>query len=217
RITPYLHSQIDRAWELDERRRAAFASLRTEGQLLELRAAIRARLLDLLGGLPAERTPLNARIVGTIPMHGYRIEKLVFESQPGVHVTALVYVPDAPAGRKPAVLVACGHAPDGKSFRNYQELSGQLALRGYVVICWDPVGQGERSQFWDAARGRSRYNLVCGEHAVLGNLACLAGTSLNRYEIWDGMRALDYLLTRDDVDGSRIAVTGTSGGGQQAT
>jgi alpha/beta hydrolase family protein len=216
RITPYLQWQVDRAWEQDDRRRAAFTAVRTEADLLALRAGIRARLLDLLGGLPTERTPLNARVVGTIPMRGYRIEKLIFESLPGVHVTALVYVPDAPAGRKPAVLVACGHAPDGKSFKNYQELAGQLALRGYVVISWDPVGQGERSQFWDAARGRSRYNLVCGEHAVLGNLACLAGTSLNRYEIWDGMRALDYLLTRSDVDATRIAVTGTSGGGLQA-
>ena len=153
-------------------------------------------MLDVIGGLPAAKTPLNARITGTIPMDGYRIEKVLFESLPGLHVTALVYVPDAPSGPKPAVLVACGHAPDGKSFRNYQELSGQLARRGYVVICWDPVGQGERSQFWDAARGRSRYNLVCGEHAVLGNLACVAGSSLVRYMVWDGMRALDYLLTR---------------------
>jgi dienelactone hydrolase len=216
RITPYLQSQIDRAWQQDARRRQAFASVRTEAELLELRARIRAGLLELLGGLPKERTPLNAHGVGTLVRHGYRIEKLVFESQPGLHVTALVYVPDAPTGRKPAVLVACGHSADGKSFKNYQELSGELALRGYVVICWDPVGQGERSQFWDAARGRSRYNLVCGEHAVLGNLACLAGTSLNRYEVWDGMRALDYLLTRPDVDAARIAVTGTSGGGQQA-
>jgi len=115
-------------------------------------------------------------------------------------VTALVYVPDAPGGPKPAVLVPCGHSPDGKSFKNYQEISGQLARRGYVVISWDPVGQGERSQYWDAARGRSRYNLVCGEHAVLGNLACVAGTALDRYMVWDGMRALDYLLTRPDVD-----------------
>src|SRR6185295_16373055 len=151
-----------------------------------------------------------------IPMRGYRIDKLIFESQPGLHVTALVYVPDGPVARRPAVLVACGHAPDGKSFKNYQELAGQLVLRGYVVLCWDPVGQGERSQYWDAARGRSRYNLVCGEHAVLGNLACLAGTTLDRYMVWDGMRAVDYLLTRPDVDGARIAVTGTSGGGQQA-
>ena len=216
RITPYLQWQLDRAWAHDEARRSSFASVRTEDELMTLRFAIRQRLLDALGHLPTERTPLNVRVVGTIPMRGYRIEKLVFESQPGLHVTALVYVPDAPAGPKPAVLLACGHAPDGKSFKNYQEIAGQLARRGYVVICWDPVGQGERSQYWDAARGRSRYNLVCGEHAVLGNLACLAGTSLNRYEIWDGMRALDYLLTRPDVDGTRIAVTGTSGGGQQA-
>ena len=92
----------------------------------------------------------------------------------------------------------------------------RLARRGYVVLCWDPVGQGERSQFWDAARGRSRYNLVCGEHAVLGNFATIAGTSLVRYMVWDGMRAIDYLLSRDDVDAERIAITGTSGGGFQS-
>ena len=57
---------------------------------------------------------------------------------------------------------------------------------------------------------------MCGEHAVLGNLACVAGTSLVRYMVWDGMRALDYLLTRPDVDAARIAVTGTSGGGFQS-
>ncbi|PYP42206.1 MAG: hypothetical protein DMD43_03705 [Gemmatimonadetes bacterium] len=216
RITPYLRYQLARAWSQDDRRRAAFEGVRTEADLLKLRAGIRARLLEILGGLPEERTPLNARIVGTIPMEGYRIEKVVFESLPGLHVTALVYVPDAPDGRKPAVLLACGHAPDGKAFRNYQEISGQLARRGYVVLCWDPVGQGERSQFWDAARARSRYNLVCGEHAVLGNLACLAGTTLNRYMVWDGMRAVDYLLTRPDVDGARLSVTGTSGGGHQS-
>jgi dienelactone hydrolase len=216
RITPYLREQIDRAWRQDDARRATFEKVRTEADLLALRKEMRGRVLDMIGGLPETRTPLNARVTGTIPMDGYRIEKVVFESLPGLHVTALVYVPEAPSGPKPAVLVPCGHAPDGKSFRNYQELSGQLARRGYVVLSWDPVGQGERSQFWDAARGRSRYNLVCGEHAVLGNLACVAGTTLDRYMVWDGMRALDYLLTRPDVDAARIAVTGTSGGGFQS-
>lgn len=217
RVTPYLQHQLDLAWRQDDRRRVAFEAVRTEADLQALRATIRAKVLDIIGGLPDARTPLNARVTGTIPMDGYRIEKVLFESLPGLHVTALLYVPDGPAGlKRPGVLVPCGHSPDGKSFRNYQEISGQLAKRGYVVLSWDPVGQGERSQYWDAARGRSRYNLVCGEHAVLGNLACVAGSSLVRYEVWDGMRALDYLLTRPEVDPARLAVTGTSGGGFQS-
>ncbi len=114
------------------------------------------------------------------------------------------------------MLLACGHSPLGKAYPAYQEIAVRLARRGYVVLCWDPVGQGERSQFWDKANGRSRYNLVCGEHAVLGNFATIAGTSLVRFMVWDGMRALDALLARDDVDASRIAITGTSGGGFQS-
>jgi len=217
RITPFLRHQLDRAWEQDDARRAAFAAVRTEADLLAFQRDLRARLLDLIGGLPERRTPLNARVTGTVVRDGYRIEKVVFESLPGLHVTALLYVPDAPTGRRPAVLVACGHAPLGKSHPAYQELSARLAKRGYMVLCFDPVGQGERSQFWDAARGRSRYNLVCGEHAVLGNLCTLAGTSLVRFMVWDGVRALDYLQSRPEVDGQRLAVTGTSGGGFQTT
>jgi hypothetical protein len=216
RITPFLTYQIDRAWAYDAIRQERFARVKTEADLRALQDELRRKVLAVIGGLPEARSPLAARVAGTIPMDGYRIEKLVFESLPGVHVTALVYVPEAPAGKKPAVLVACGHSSVGKAYPNYQEMAVRLARRGYVVLCWDPVGQGERSQFWDKARGRSRYNLVCGEHGVLGNFATIAGTSLVRYMVWDGMRAVDYLLTRDDVDGARIAITGTSGGGFQA-
>jgi hypothetical protein len=216
RITPYLAHQIERAWAFDVARQERFARIVTEADLRALQDELRQKALALIGGLPGERTPLNARVTGTIPMDGYRIDKLVFESLPGIHVTALVYVPEGPTGKRPAVLLACGHSPVGKAHPGYQEIAVRLARRGYVVLCWDPVGQGERSQFWDKARGRSRYNLVCGEHAVLGNFATIAGTSLVRYMVWDGMRAVDYLLTRDDVDGSRLAVTGTSGGGFQS-
>jgi hypothetical protein len=213
RITPYLAYQTEMAWRQDDRRRAVFAGIRTEGDLLRLQGELRAKLLRMLGGLPSTRTPLNARITGRIELAGFHIEKVVFESLPGIYVTALVYVPDG-GQRRPALLVACGHAASGKT--HYQALCQRLAARGYVVICWDPVGQGERSQFWDASRKRSRYNLICGEHAVLGNLAYLAGASLARWEVWDGMRALDYLLTRPEVDPARISITGTSGGGFQA-
>ena len=216
RITPFLTYQLERAWAFDAARQERFARVKTEADLRGLQDELRSNALDRIGGLPEAKTPLNARVTGTIPMDGYRIDKLVLESLPGIHVTALVYVPDGPAGKKPAVLVACGHSPVGKAHPAYQEIAARLARRGYVVVCWDPVGQGERSQFWDRARGRSRYNLVCGEHAVLGNFATIAGTSLVRYMVWDGMRAVDYLLTRDDVDASRLAVTGTSGGGFQA-
>jgi dienelactone hydrolase len=216
RITPYLSYQLERAWAFDAARQERFARVKTGTDLLALQAELRRKVLAVIGGLPEAKSPLNARVTGTIPMDGYRIEKLVFESLPGIHVTALVYVPAGPVGKRPAVLLACGHSPVGKAHPGYQEIAIRLARRGYVVLCWDPVGQGERSQFWDRARGRSRYNLVCGEHAVLGNFATIAGTSLVRYMVGDGMRAVDYLLTRDDVDGSRIAVTGTSGGGFQA-
>lgn len=169
----------------------------------------------MIGGLPDRKTDLHARITGKIQMDGFSIEKLIFESLPGVYVTALVYSPDDHSTKHPAVLVPAGHATNGKI--HYQVLSQRLASRGYVVIAWDPIGQGERSQFWDAKAGKSRYNLVCAEHAVMGNLAYLAGANLARWEIWDGMRAVDYLLTRPDVDPDRISITGTSGGGTQTT
>ncbi len=213
-ITAYLRYQTEVAWKQDEERRNLWSKIRTEPDLLRAQREIEQRLLEMLGGLPKERTPLHPRITGKIQMDGFHIEKLIFESLPRVFVTALVYVPDDGNKIHPAILVPCGHSANGKV--HYQALAQRLVRRGYVVISWDPVGQGERSQFWDAKKGKSRYNLICAEHAVLGNLAYLAETNLARWEIWDGIRAVDYLLTRPDVDPERINITGTSGGGFQA-
>lgn len=212
-ITPYLKYQVNMAWQQDDVRRKRFESIRDEQDLLQIQRELRGKLLAMIGGLPAEKTPLHPQITGRVQMQGFHIEKLIFQSLPGIYVTALVYVPDD--GKKhPAILFPCGHATDGKV--HYQALAQRLVLRGYVVISWDPVGQAERSQFWDAKQKKSRYNLICAEHAVMGNLAYLAGTNLARWEIWDGIRAVDYLLTRPEVDPERINITGTSGGGFQA-
>lgn len=213
-ITSYLKYQTEMAWRQDDERRKTWAGIRTEQDLRRLQRQLEKQLLAMLGGLPGERTPLHQQITGTIRMDGFHIEKLIFESLPGVYVSALVYVPEDGNKTHPAVLVPVGHAANGKV--HYQALCQRLAQRGYVVICWDTVGQGERSQFWDAKSAKSRYNLICAEHAVLGNLAYLAGTSLARWEVWDGIRAVDYLLTRSDVDPESINITGTSGGGFQA-
>jgi Acetyl xylan esterase (AXE1) len=213
-ISSYLKYQTEMAWREDDQRLKAWNGIRTEQDLLRVQRELEKQLLAMLGGLPSERTPLHPQITGQIQMDGFHIEKLIFESLPGVYVSALVYVPEDGIKSHPAVLVPVGHAANGKAY--YQALCQRLVQRGYVVICWDAVGQGERSQFWDARAGKSRYNLICAEHAVLGNLAYLANTNLARWEIWDGMRALDYLLTRPEVDPRRINITGSSGGGFQA-
>ena len=213
RITPYLRYQAEQAWKEDEARQKAWDAIRDEAGLLKTQDELRQKLVEMIGGLPVAKTDLHPVIVGKISMDGYSIEKLVFQSLPGLYVTALVYVPNDHASKHPAVLVPAGHAADGKF--HYQALCQRLVVRGYVVISWDPIGQGERSQFWDQKAQKSRYNLICGEHAVMGNLAYLAGANLARWEIWDGIRAVDYLLTRPEVDGERISITGTSGGGTQ--
>jgi hypothetical protein len=212
-ITPYLKYQTEMAWRQDDARRKEWGQIRTEADLIRVQRKMQHDLLVMLGGLPEKRTPLHPRITGKIAMDGFHIEKLIFESLPGVYVTALVYVPEDGVATHPGILVPSGHSTNGKN--HYQALCQRLVQHGYVVISWDPVGQGERSQFWDAKAGKSRYNLICAEHAVMGNLAYLAGTNLARWEIWDGIRAVDYLLTRPDVDPLRINITGTSGGGFQ--
>ena len=212
-ITPYLLYQTNLAWHQDALRRARWSEVKSETDLLHLRSELKASLLEMIGGLPTEKTDLHATITGRVPGKGFHVEKLIYQSLPGFYVTALVYVPENGAKVHPAILVAAGHSPKGKIY--YQDICERLVQRGYLVISWDPVGQGERSQFWDAKAKKSRYNLICAEHAVLGNLAYLAGANLARWEVWDGIRAVDYLLTRPDVDAQRISLTGSSGGGFQ--
>ena len=212
-MTPFLLYQTSLAWQQDQLRQARWSQVKTEADLLQLRAELRHSVLDMIGGLPTQRTALNPSITGRVGANGFHIEKLLFQSLPGFYVTALVYVPDDGKKVHPAILVAAGHSQNGKI--HYADLCQRLVQRGYLVISWDPVGQGERSQFWDAKAKKSRYNLICAEHAVMGNLAYLAGANLARWEVWDGMRAVDYLLTRPDVDANRISLTGTSGGGFQ--
>ena len=212
-IPPYLQYQTSLAWHQDELRRTHWSQVKTASDLRRLRAELRRSVLQMVGGLPTYKTDLHAAITGSVSGRGFRIEKLIYQSLPGLYVTALVYVPENNANVHPVVLVPAGHAANGKI--HYQELCQRLVQRGYLVLSWDPVGQGERSQFWDVKAKKSRYNLICAEHAVMGNLAYLAGTNLARWEVWDGMRAVDYLLTRPDVDPHRINITGTSGGGFQ--
>lgn len=182
-------------------------------QVAERKAYIRARMMETLGGAFPERTPLNARTVGVIEREGYKIEKVIFESQPRFYVTASLYVPTRRRAPYPAILFPLGHEEGAKAHDTWQQVLGSFAQKGYVALAWDQIGQGERVQMYDADFGESKVRHSTTEHTILGIQCLLTGDNLARYTIWDGMRALDYLLSRPEVDATRIGLTGNSGGG----
>ena len=196
-------------------RDARIAALRTPAEVQRRQAFVRSKIVELLGGFP-ERTPLNPRITGSFVREGYRVEKLIFESRPKFFVTADVYVPSSGHARYPAVLGVAGHSLTSKAEPLYQRGWISLAKRGYLVLAFDPPGQGERSEYYDPALGRSRVAIGTAQHTMAGLQCILTGSSIANYEVWDGIRAFDYLLTRSDVDPKRIAVAGNSGGGTQS-
>ncbi len=182
-------------------------------QVAERKAYIRARMMQTLGGAFPERTPLNARTVGVIERNGYKIEKVIFESQPKFYVTASLYLPTRGRGPFPAILFPQGHEEGAKAHDTWQQVLGSFAQKGYVALTWDQIGQGERVQMYDADWGESKVRHSTTEHTILGIQCLLTGDNLARYTIWDGIRALDYLLSRPEVDATRIGLTGNSGGG----
>src|SRR4051794_18057015 len=196
-------------------RQKAIGEISTPAQIRERQNYIRSAIVRAVGGLPEVKTPLNPKITGTLQRSGYRIEKLIFESLPQFYVTANLYVPDGP-GPFPAVLGVAGHSDAGKAEPTYQHVWISLAKRGIAVLAYDPPGQGERLEYLDKATGKSTVGIGTREHIAAGMQALLTGTTIARYFINDGVRALDYLLTRDDIDGKRIGVAGNSGGGTQA-
>jgi len=196
---------------LGERKRRV-EHLATIEDVNKRRSYVREQMLKDLGGFP-DRTPLNARVVGVLERPGYRIEKVIFESQPHFYVTANLYLPKTGHPPYPAILYPLGHERGGKTNPTWQQMLGSLATKGFVALAWDPVGQGERLQIFDEDLRESKVGNSTTEHTVVGTQCMLVGDHLARYTIWDGMRALDYLLSRKEVDPARIGLTGNSGGG----
>jgi len=200
---------LDQARQQFRARRQTIAAIKTPEDVARRQKDMRSFLLRSLGDLP-ERTPLNPKVVGTLTRKGYRVDKVIFESRPNHHVTANLYLPE---GKPPfpGVLLPCGHSDNGKAYEGYQRVCILLAKNGMAVLCYDPIGQGERFQLLDA-QGKP---VVRGttEHTMAGIGALLVGRQLGSYRIWDGFRALDYIASRPDVDPDRLGCTGNSGGG----
>jgi dienelactone hydrolase len=181
-------------------------SFRSVEEFEAYRKATVLRLRRSLGLDPwPDRNPLNARLVGTVQRRGFRVEKIIYESQPGFLVDALLYIPDGLKQPAPGIVSTIGHYDDEGFFEWLEQ--GRcigLAKKGYVVLTYDPISQGERK--W----------LGHGNHDELRKKIILSGMETSGLMFWDSMRAIDYLVSRPEVDASRIGVTGVSGGGFNA-
>jgi len=197
------------AYEALDRRAVAYEQIKTAEDISTWQAQRREFFLAQLGPFPA-RGPLNPRTAGVLPGDGYRIEKVIFDSQPGHHITANLYLPSG-SGQHPAVLLPCGHDNEGKAAGSYQRAGILMARHGLAVLCYDPISQGERYQALDA-EGKPLSHPTA-EHTTVDMGSILLGTSTARYRIYDGMRALDYLESRPEIDATRLGCTGCSGGG----
>ena len=166
--------------------------------------------MDTLGLWPIpEKTPLKATITGTVEAHGVVVEKIHFQSKPGLYVTANIYRPkgDASAKRKqlPAIVYVCGHSGRGRDGNKtaFQDHGFWFANNGYVCIILDTLQLGEIAGLHHGTYGRIPPRWWW--HSI--------GYSPAAVECWNGIRAIDYLCTRADVDPAKIGVTGISGGG----
>ncbi|WP_324672112.1 alpha/beta hydrolase family protein [Hymenobacter sp. GOD-10R] len=180
--------------------------------ILRYQESRRARYRSILGDLP-KKTNLNARVVGTSPQKGFRVERIIFESAPHRYVTGNLYLPEG-KGPFPVTLSLSGHGMNGKV--SDQRVGALFALNGVALFAVDPIAQGERLQLVDS-KGNPLTRGSTTEHTLLNAGSNLVGTSVAAYEYWDNTRAIDYLETRNDLDKNKIGCIGSSGGGTQTT
>lgn len=212
----FYKSFVDEALPLLARRKAAVDRLVSRADWEQYRQEAKRKVAALIGTLP-EKTPLNARVVGTVEKPAFRVEKVIYESRPGFPVTAALFVPAGLQGKAPAILYCSGHSDSGFRSPPYQSMILNLVKKGFVVLAFDPIGQGERLQYVDPATGRPAFRPgPVPEHSRAGTQAFLLGSSLAHFMIWDGIRSIDYLVSRPEVDPARLGITGRSGGGTQS-
>jgi cephalosporin-C deacetylase-like acetyl esterase len=205
-----LHSYLlKEAQKHFDARRKVVADLKTPAEIHKRQKYLKSRFVNALGGFP-DNTLLHPRVVGTIQGDGFRVERVIYESRPNHHVTANLYLPER-SSPVPGVLVPCGHSSNGKAADAYQRICILMAKNGMAAMCYDPIGQGERIQL--LKNGKPGIPGSTSEHTMVGVGALLAGTSTATYRIWDGIRSLDYLASRPEIDGKRLGCTGNSGGG----
>ena len=194
----------------------------TRREAEEWQRTLYAKLTDLVGGFPSERAPLRPATLETRTFPGYRREKIVFDSRPGVSVLAYLLLPQKAS--TPAATVICipGHGRgvddivgideqgrDRTDKAGYQhDFAIQVAEAGMAAVAIEPMAFGCRRDPLNARQGLSRK----GCEPVAGG-ALLVGQTLIAWRVWDVMRTIDYIATRAELDAGRVGCVGISGGG----
>jgi dienelactone hydrolase len=187
---------------------AALADVKTLDDWQRLRPVLREQLLEMLGLSPVpERTDLQATVTGSLEHDGFIVEKLHFQSRPGLYVTANFYRPKQVHKPLPTILYLCGHGNvkiDGVSYgskASYQHHPAWFAREGYCCLILDTLQLGEIEGLHHGTYREGMWWWLDRGYTPAG------------VEAWNAVRALDYLETRPEVDMKRIGVTGRSGGG----
>lgn len=193
----------------------AVSKIKTTSAWRVRQTEMKKKLWTVLGPY-ASKTPLNPAVTSVIQKEDYKVENIIFESQPGYFVTASLFIPNGVVAPAPAILFCTGHSAIAFRRDIYQLPLLNLVKKGFVVLAFDPVAQGERMQYLDEKTGKSHIGGSTHEHSYPAPQALLIGKSVARHFVWDGIRAIDYLATRKEVDMGRIGIHGLSGGGTQA-
>ncbi len=195
----YLTNIVERQFA---KRDSLLSTLRSVEEWNKRIQTISDSIIDWTGPFP-DRTPLKPRITGRIEREDFFVEKILFESRPDYLVSANLYLPKNIKTPLPAQLNVIGHAQLGKADERYQRMSIAQVKNGFVVLTIDQIGQGERG--------------LLSSHQKVGTQAFIAGTHIFNFMVWDAIRAIDYLISRPEVDPEKICITGSSGGGMMST
>ncbi|MBG0859801.1 MAG: acetylxylan esterase [Bacteroidales bacterium] len=211
------HHLTSQAYDLLAKRKDETARLKSLADWQKRQELIRKTLHDIVGSYSV-KTPLNAKIVRVLDKEGYKVEHIIYESLPRFYVTSSLFIPGGMKKNQkaPAIIYCSGHSAEGYRSSVYQHVILNLVKKGFIVFAFDPVGQGERLEYLEPEKGKSIVGEPTSEHSYPGAQAFIAGSSQAYYMILDGIRAVDYLITRKEVDPGRIGITGRSGGGTQS-
>ncbi|MEN6315013.1 MAG: acetylxylan esterase [Clostridiaceae bacterium] len=221
-----LESHLNIISNLVGRRNAEASDVLSLNDLHAVESRVKGLKTRYFSMLDTDMLKLSPKVVktGEIGCRGYNIEKLVMESLDGYFVPMNLYAPrggsyarGVPGGggaKRPAILVNMGHYIEGKALPENQMMCANLALLGFMALTFDPICQGERDMFPERTHEHGKKDMwVVEQHMKVGNQCYLLGDNSISYFINDAVKAVDYLVSRQDVDADRIGVTGQSGGG----